>query len=165
MFFKKLHIYLVNTPGILTGYGIWKWHNLSLCLFVQLLFKFMMFPLLVFWIKKKREGAGCACKPVSSPRRPGICAVPVGALIKDLIKQASLTSRLLCCCLGVVSFPLSLFYYFFGTSSIVLKIIWDEDRMMHDVRKLEPNVFIELADVPHISTADRLIWKAHLSRS
>ena len=29
--------------------------------------------------------------------------------------------------------------------------------MMHDVRKLELNVVIELADVPHISKADRLI--------
>lgn len=36
---------------------------------------------------------------------------------------------------------------------------------MPDVRKLEPNIDTVLADVPHISKADRLIRIAYLCRS
>lgn len=48
---------------------------------------------------------------------------------------------------------------------MVLKIIWDWDWMLHDVRKLEPSVFTVLAYVSCISKADSLIWIAYLSRS
>lgn len=62
--------------------------------------------------------------------------------------------------LGVDFFPLSFFYYFLGTSNIVLKIIWDWDRMMRDGRKSELNIFSVLAHIPHSSKADRLIWNS-----
>ena len=88
-------------------------------------------------------------------------------LIKDLIKQASLTHRLLysCWCCLFFFLSLSVFYYFLGTSIVVLKIIWDWDRMMCDVRKLERNIFTVLAHVPCIFEADSLIWIAYHSRS
>lgn len=151
--------YLGNSPEILIECSAWSWHTPSLCPFMHLAFKGMISPI-SFSLEVDHRKLVVLLTPASGPRHPdGYSGAWRIACSRH--QQASLThTQAAMLLLGVDFFPLSFFYYFLGTSNIVLKIIWDWDRMMCDGRKLEPNIFTVLAHIPHISKADRLIWNS-----